>query len=129
MTDTEILTLVDRLERCLLANQEFHHKDHLTVAVVYLYSADVADATDKMRASLSRFAAHLNVSLYHETMTRFWIRMAEKHIDRCRPLAESVERVHHALNDKNLVHQFYSREWLGSPEARTGWVEPDLQEI
>jgi hypothetical protein len=31
MTDAEILTLVDRLERCLLAKEEFHHRDYLTV--------------------------------------------------------------------------------------------------
>jgi hypothetical protein len=36
MTDAEILTLVDRLERCLLAKNEFHHRDHLAVAVGYL---------------------------------------------------------------------------------------------
>ena len=32
MTDAEILTLVDRLERCLFSPSEFHHKDHLAVA-------------------------------------------------------------------------------------------------
>jgi len=129
MTDTDILTLVDRLERCLLSNKEFHHRDHLTVAVAYLYHSDVPAATEKMRAGLMRFAAHHNVTLYHETMTRFWILMAEKHLDRGLPLAEAVERVHLALNNKDLVYSFYSRERIGSAEAKAGWVEPDLREI
>jgi hypothetical protein len=29
-----------RLERCLLPKEEFHHSDHLIVAVVYLYAGD-----------------------------------------------------------------------------------------
>jgi len=78
MTDAEILTLVDRLERCLLGKEEFHHRDHLAVAVVYLYSADIETAMDRMRASLQRFAAHHGVTgLYHETLTRFWLRQVE----------------------------------------------------
>src|SRR5690349_8302172 len=72
MTDAEILTLVDRLERCLLAKGEFRHRDHLTVAVVYLYGAGFDAAAERMRTSLKRFAAHHDVSgLYHETLTRF----------------------------------------------------------
>jgi hypothetical protein len=72
MTDAEILTLVDRLERCLLAKEEFHHRDHLTVAVVYLYASDLETSMDRMRSSLKRFAAHHGVTgLYHETLTRF----------------------------------------------------------
>jgi hypothetical protein len=51
MTDAEILTLVDRLERCLPAKEDFHHRDHLTVAVVYLYSADLETAMNRMRQS------------------------------------------------------------------------------
>src|SRR5690348_15750144 len=73
MTDSEILILVDRLERCLLSSAEFHHRDHITVAAVYLYAADLAAALDKMRSSLCRFAAHHGGNLYHETLTRFWM--------------------------------------------------------
>src|SRR5438477_9745219 len=75
MTDAEVLTLVDRLERCLLGKEEFHHRDHLAVAVVYLYASDRETSMDRMRASLKRFAAHHGVTgLYHETLTRFWLR-------------------------------------------------------
>ena len=129
MTDSEILTLVDKLERCLLTNSEFHHRDHLTVAVAYLYAADVSAAMEKMGASLRRFAAHMNSSLYHETKTRFWMLMAQKHLDRRLCLHESVERVHNALKNKDLIYQFYSRERLESAEAKARWVEPDRRRI
>ena len=79
MTDAEILTLVDRLERCLLGKEEFHHRDHLAVAVVYLYASDLETAMDRMRSSLKRFAAHHGVNgLYHETLTRFWLLQVEQ---------------------------------------------------
>src|SRR5690348_14532143 len=101
MTDAEILTLVDRLERCLLGKEEFHHRDHLTVAVVYLYASDLETAMDRMRASLKRFAAHHEVSgLYHETLTRFWLRQFEMRLDRGLCLRDSVTRIQEQLSDK-----------------------------
>jgi hypothetical protein len=83
MSDAEILTLVDRLERCLLAKEEFHHRDHLTVAVVYLYASDLETAMDRMCNSLKRFAGHHGlIGLYHETLTRFWLLQVEERLDR-----------------------------------------------
>lgn len=102
MTDTEILTLVDRLERCLLGKEEFHHRDHLTVAVVYLYVSDLETAMDRMRSSLKRFAGHHGVTgLYHETLTRFWLLQVEKSLDRSECLNRSVRAIQEMLNDKN----------------------------
>jgi transposase len=130
MTDAEILTLVDRLERCLLGKEEFHHRDHLTVAVVYLYASDLESAMDRMRASLKRFAAHHSVpKLYHETLTRFWLLQVERHLDRSECLSESVRKVREQLNDKNLVFNYYSRERIESKEAREKWIEPDLKPL
>lgn len=126
MKDSEILTLVDRLERCLLATTEFHHRDHLTVAVVYLYSSDFTAALDRMRSSLLRFVAHHGGSRYHETLSRFWMVQVQRHLDRSVCLQESVRRVIDALPDKNLVKQYYSAQLLGSAEAKETWVEPDL---
>lgn len=130
MTDAEILTLVDRLERCLLGKEEFHHRDHLAVAVVYLYASDLETAMDRMRASLKRFAAHHGVTgLYHETLTRFWLRQVEMRLDRGECLEQSVSKVQEQLSDKNLAFAYYSRERINSQEAREKWVEPDRREL
>jgi transposase len=130
MTDAEILTLVDRLERCLLGKEEFHHRDHLTVAVVYLYASDLETAMDRMRNSLKLFAAHHGVNgLYHETLTRFWLLQVEQQLDRSQCLEESVAKVHTHLSDKNLAFEYYSRERIESKEAREIWLEPDLKEL
>jgi hypothetical protein len=128
MTDTEILMMVDRLERCLLPKEEFHHRDHLTVAVVYLYAADLETAIDRMRATLKRFAGHHHVSgLYHETLTRFWLQQVEQSLDRSLCLQESVWRIQEQLNDKNLPFEYYSRERINSQEAKERWLLPDLR--
>lgn len=127
MNDFEILTLVERLEQCSLAPHEFHHRDHLTVAVAYLFSAELERALDKMRASLLRFVAYHGGNRYHETATRFWMLQAEKYLDRTLCLQHAAERVIAALADKNLIYRYYSRERLDSVEAKQGWEEPDRE--
>lgn len=130
MTDAEILTLVDRLERCLLGKEEFHHRDHLAVATAYLYAADLETAMDRMRTSLKRFAAHHRVSrLYHETLTRFWLLQVEDRLDRSECLEHSVSKIQAKLSDKNLAFDYYSRDRIDSKEARESWLEPDLKEL
>jgi len=130
MTDAEILTLVDRLERCLLAKEEFHHRDHLAVAVVYLYASDLETAMERMRGSLQRFATHHGVTgLYHETLTRFWLLQVEQRLDRSECLEQSVSKVQEQLNDKNLAFEYYSRERIESQEAKAEWIEPDLKPL
>lgn len=128
MTDSEILTLVDRLERCRLGKTEFHHRDHLAVAVVYLYSGDFSSAIERMRASLTRFAAHHHVAgLYHETLTCFWVQQVELRLDRSLCLRDSVEKIQEQLADKELPLSHYSRELLNSADARAAWMQPDLE--
>jgi hypothetical protein len=130
MTDVEILILVDRLESCLLAKEEFHHRDHLAVAVAYLYASDLETSMNRMRSSLKRFAAHHGVTgLYHETLTRFWLLQVEKNMDRSECLAESVRKVREQFNNKNLVFEYYSRERIESKEAKESWLMADLKEL
>src|SRR5262249_9607747 len=126
MNDTQILTLIDRFERCLLAKNEFHHRDHLAVAVVYLYASEFSSAMDRMRTSLQRFAEHHGVrGLYHETLTRFWLQQVQQRLDRSACLSESVENIQREISDKCLVSRYYSKELVDSPEARERWIEPD----
>jgi len=128
MTDAEILTLVDRLERCLLGKSEFHHRDHLAVAVTYLYAADLQTALDRMRATLLRFSSHHGVpNLYHETLTRFWMQEVEMRLDRSVCLRESVAAIQSTLSDKQLPFVHYRKETLHSAEAKRTFLEPDLK--
>lgn len=129
MTDHQILALVYRLENCELSGSEFHHCEHLAVAVTYLYQCDLEAALEKMRTNLSRFAAHHGSTLYHETITRFWILQAKNHLNLHRCLHDSVEEVVRACSNKNLIFEYYSRELLASTEAKQRWVAPDLRNL
>src|SRR5947209_5170319 len=67
MTDAE---LVDKLERCELAQTGFPHAGHLRVAHFYLSRHEWLDAACRMKQSLRRFAANAGKeNLYHETIT------------------------------------------------------------
>lgn len=126
MTDADVLRLVHQLEQCRISPEEFHHRDHLAVAVAYLYSADFECAMEKIRATLLKFIQYHGKNGYHETLTRFWMLQVEQRIDRNECLHRSVERMRAALADAKLVYEFYTKERLSSVEAKEGWVEPDL---
>jgi hypothetical protein len=126
VTDAEILMLVRKLEQCQLSPGEFHHRDHLAVSVVYLSLSDFEAALAAMRGSLHRFIAHHGLKGYHETITRFWMLEVERRLNRELCLAKSVEQIQAELGDKNLIYEYYSKDALSSPEAKEGWVEPDL---
>jgi hypothetical protein len=126
MTDSEILTLVHQLERCLVPKTDFHHRDHLAVAVAYLYSMDFASALNRMRETLIRFSSHHGVrNRYHETLTRFWMEQVNQRLERKLCLCQSVAKTQAALPDKDLAFTFYRRETLDSIRAKEEWIEPD----
>ena len=65
---------------------------------------------------------------YHETMTRFWLRVVGMGITRhpTLPFDELLAAEPHLL-DKNLPYRHWSRDRMGSDDARQQWVEPDLR--
>jgi hypothetical protein len=90
---------------------EFHHADHVRLALAYLMdSATVSEATDRMAASIrvfARVAGH--EEKYHHTLTVAWVRLVARLLDKRLPLA------------------YYSPDRLFSNEARERWIEPDVQ--
>src|SRR5205823_2701614 len=118
MTDAELARAFERGE---VSNPDFHHESHLRVAWAYLREqSSVAEATDRMAASLRRFAASAGkLEKYHHTMTVFWVRALAAAGSSMRDRnAEEVLRAYGRLLDKNLPLAFYSPERLFSDEAR-----------
>ena len=93
--------------------QDFHHADHLRLALAYLTdSASVAEAADRMAGAVRAFArAAGQEQKYHHTLTVAWVRLVARLLDRGLPLA------------------YYSPDRLSSREARERWVEPDVQPL
>lgn len=131
-TVAEIEEIVRRFETCQYKPEEFPHTKHVTVAAWYLSHEDKEAAKERMRLGLIRFVQHHGKNAFHETITQFWLRMVDDHLRRDRStgdLISAINEIVSRLTDKNLIYEYYSRGRLDSPEAKAGWVEPDLKPI
>src|SRR5215217_6656387 len=86
-TDEEVLEVVRRFESCELPTADFNHREHLLVALCYLLAADDATALTRIRTNIGRYAAAhgVNPSLYHETVTVFWLKRVRSYVERVGP--------------------------------------------
>jgi hypothetical protein len=111
-----------------IANQNFHHRDHLRLAWVQIRRLGLVRATDAVTHGIRRFATeHGSGDRYHDTMTRFWLRVVGLGI-RLHPdltFDELMAAEPHLL-DKGLPFRHWTRASMGSDSARHQWVEPDL---
>jgi len=131
-TDEEIDRVVDDFESCQTGKDEFHHQQHIVVAVCYLASAPIEVATERMRSSLFRFLEHHKVDnrKYNETLTVFWLEMVALELKKQSAGASLVEKcnsVISALSNPKRAADFYSEQVLWSEEARKVFVPPDLK--
>jgi hypothetical protein len=115
-------------ERAGFGAHEFRHREHLRMACLYVqrYGAEaaVAKACDGIRHLA---AAHGHTTLYHDTLTRAWVRVVA--LAMARSGARSFDEListHPALLDRDLLLHHWSRDLLFSPGARSTWTEPDL---
>ena len=74
-SEDEIENVVRGFEACETGADDFHHAEHLVVAVWYLHTMDRDAALDRMRVGLLRFLEHHEgeTSKYSETVTVFYI--------------------------------------------------------
>jgi hypothetical protein len=112
-----------------IENQDFHHRDHLRLAWIQIRRLGLPGASEAVTTAVRQFAArHGHGDRYHETMTRFWLRLVGMGITRHPTLDfnDLLDAEPHLL-DKNLPYRHWSRELMGSDDAKRNWVEPDLR--
>jgi hypothetical protein len=92
---------------------DFHHADHLRLALAYLTdSGSLEEATDRMARSLRGFArAAGREDKYHHTLTVVWMQLVAR------------------LLDPKLPFAYYTHDRLFSADARERWIEPDVQAL
>jgi len=133
--EAEIEDVVRRFESCTYTPEEFFHARHLTVAAWYFLQLDFDAAAERMSESLRRFIRHHGKMGYHETITAFWLRLVGHHVRKARENASHrdvvtiVNAIMSRLADKNLIYEHYSRELIGSPDAKARCVAPDLKPL
>jgi hypothetical protein len=112
-----------------IANQDFHHRDHLRLAWIQIRRLGPEGAAQAVAGAIRNFAAHHgHADRYHETMTLFWVRVVGMGINRHPGLAfDDLLAAEPHLLEKNLPFRHWSRERMGSDEAKRQWTEPDVR--
>jgi hypothetical protein len=112
-----------------LPNSEFRHRDHLRLAWLAIRRHGAGAAEEVVTAGIQRFAEHHgHAQAYHDTMTRFWVRLVA-HAVSDRPEIVDFEEflaVYPLLLNKNAPLEHWSRDAMFGTEARAAWLEPDL---
>ena len=111
---------------------QFHHREHIRVAWLYLKSSDATRAAERMTAGIRRFANHQGATQkYHHTLTLAWMRLVAAALVET-PEGQTFQQFlgeHAELAAKDLLKKYYSSELLQTIAAREGWVEPDVQPL
>jgi hypothetical protein len=132
--EEEIMEVVRTFEDASIARGVWKHAEHLTVALCYLTHHDMDMATSKMRDGIFKlltegFEVDLSKEMpYHETLTVFWMRVVDdfRSSRNGTSLLENANELV-ATYDKDYPLRFYSREYLFSDEARSRFVEGDIE--
>jgi hypothetical protein len=105
-----------------------NHRDHLRLAWNAVRQHGDAAEERVVEHIKAYAAAHGQSDRYHDTMTRFWVRLIA-HCSAVRPDLDDFDdfaATYPLLGDKNLFLRHWSREAMFTPQARAGWRDPDL---
>jgi hypothetical protein len=108
--------------------ERFGHREHVHLTWLAVRQVGVPAAVSLVSDGIQRTARYAGApQKYHATISRAWVELVGYHAaehgeDDFTAFADR----HPALLDKRLLARFYRPATLASPQARTGWVEPDL---
>jgi len=126
LQDAEFL---QAFEECKLNHASFHHADHIRLAWIYVSRQGGSEAEARLLAGIRKMALHVNApQKFLYTTTVAWTRLvaaAHEGGPRAAHFLEWIES-HPELLERDLLAKHYSPGRLETPEARAGWVEPDL---
>ena len=116
-----------------IAPAQFHHRDHLRLAYIFLIEHGSENAYAAFREALQDFLAHhgIDPTKYHATLTQAWLLAVCHFMEVSAPVAGSEEFVdsHPVLLEPAVMFTHYSRDLIKSDGARAAFVEPDIQAI
>lgn len=127
---------LEAFEACRVPPIDFHHREHVKLAYVCLCEAGHPSAAHaRVRTALVGFIRHNGVpeTKYHETITRAWILAVDYFMQKAAPVScdsfDAFIAADPRLLDASIMLTHYSKDRLFSDEARSGFVEPDLDPI
>ncbi|MFZ1140499.1 MAG: hypothetical protein WAN76_15055 [Candidatus Sulfotelmatobacter sp.] len=121
--------LIQKFESDAIAEDSFHHADHVRLAFAYLSQYPPLQALDKFASALKRYAAARGkTQLYHETITHAYFFLIRERMARS-PAADWDEfsrRNPDLLTWKDgILTRYYQQATLQSDLARTVFLFPD----
>jgi hypothetical protein len=126
MTDDELLT---GFENASLANEAFHHEQHVRVAWLFVQRYGMPDALARFSRALRRFAEAKGApGRYHETITWAYLFLVAERI--ARGPSDTWDRFAAANRDlltwkPSLLDRYYTSETLQSELSRRTFIMPD----
>jgi len=121
--------LIQQFENGAIANEGFHHADHVRLAFAYLSCFPVLLALDKFSSALQRFAtANGKSQLYHETITHAYFFVIRERMARCGSASwEDFASINPDLFvwKNGILNNYYHEATLKSDFARRVFVFPD----
>jgi len=127
VTDDEFIA---SFEDASLANESFHHADHVRMAFLYLCRYPALEALQRFSTSLMKFAASKGKpELYHETITWAFLLLIRERMARAggqQTWTQFATDNPDLLNWKeNALKKYYRGETLSSELARSTFLFPD----
>lgn len=131
--DTDDRRFLEQFESGDLPPAEFDHRGHIRLAYIYLVEGDPDTAAERMKQGLLEFLKRNGVDLskYHETMTRAWILAVKHFMEKSGPASSAGAFIDQnpVMLDSKIMLSHYSAELLFSDEARGRFVEPNIEDI
>lgn len=122
---------LNRFERRELGPEHFDHEGHLLMAWTHLQRYEPQEASQRVCDGVRELAKIFGApDKYSHTLTIAFMRIIAERLpgdeeqDFAGFLAANQDLVEDA---ESVILNHYSRHRLTSPEARLGWLEPDLE--
>jgi hypothetical protein len=117
-SEPQIEQIVRGFETCATPAADFHHREHLIVAVWYLQTLSPRETVARMRAALLRFLDHHGVDRgkYSEDVTVFWVDTVARYLEGISADASLVDKC-------NLVVESFSSTAQSSSTSRSSSTE------
>jgi hypothetical protein len=112
----------------MAAAGRFGHREHVHLTWLAVRRLGVPAAVSLVSEGIQRTARYAGApQKYHATVSRAWVELVGYHAAE-HPGDDFAAFTSHnpALLSKRLLTRFYHPATLASPQARTGWAEPDL---
>lgn len=129
LSDAEFLAAV---EAATYPGEKFGHRGHLRLGWLCLREHGFEAGLERIRAMVRHYATTLGAAeKFHETMTRAWAERMQAALAETPGSGtfDAFLAAHPELLDSGMMGRHYKKETLSSPEAKVGWVPPDLEPL